>query len=79
MSRSATKRVLTVLEGPLFRQVSTIAKRDGLSMSQKVRDLVRDAIDRDEDADLTAIVESRIKGGGRWISHDAFWRKVGVK
>lgn len=48
-------------------------------MSQKVRDLVRDALDRDEDADLLAMVESRRKKGGRWISHDSFWSRAGVK
>jgi hypothetical protein len=79
VTKNATKRVLTVLESPLFNQVSRIAKRDGLSLSQKVRDLVRDAVERDEDADLTTVVESRMKAGGRWITHDAFWRKVGVK
>lgn len=79
MPRSATRRVLTVLEDPLFTQVSRIAERDGVSMSQKVRDLVRDALDRDEDADLLSMVESRRKKGGRWIAHESFWSRAGVK
>lgn len=79
MSKTSTRRVLTVLEAPLFTQVSKIAKRDGLSMSQKVRDLLRDAVERDEDADLVTVVQARKKSGGKWHGHDDFWQKAAVK
>lgn len=79
MPKTATRRVLTVLEDPLYAQVSRIARRDGVSLSQKVRDLVRHAMEHDEDADLLALVEKRRKKPGRWIAHDTFWRQAGVK
>lgn len=52
-------RVHTVLEAPLHKAVSLLAKRDGVSLSQKVRDLVREAIEYLEDAALDAFAERR--------------------
>lgn len=73
---AATRRVLTLLEPPLFEQVNHMAERDGVSLSQKVRDLVREAIERDEDADLATLVSERRSKGGRFLPPDAFWRAV---
>lgn len=76
MGQSSTKRVLTVLEERLYKHVIRLADRDGVSVSQKVRDLVVDAVERDEDADLLSLVESRRKKGGKLIPHDDFWKKA---
>lgn len=64
-------RVNTVLEQPLFQAVETLAKQDGVSLSQKVRDLVREALDLVGDQGLEAIVRRRRKAGRRqgWVSH----------
>lgn len=52
-------RVHTVLEAPLYRVVAKLAREEGLSMSQKVRDLVRDAVAQLEDLELAAMAEER--------------------
>ena len=52
-------RVNTVLEPPLFRAVERLARYDGVSLSQKVRDLVRDAVELVEDERLESIARER--------------------
>lgn len=71
---SVAQRVLALLEKPLFRQVVHMAERDGLSLSQKIRDLVREGIERDEDADLLMTAMERKATGGRLVPHAEFWR-----
>ena len=43
-------RLNVVMERPLYYVVSQLAKRDGMSRSLKARDLLREAIETDEDA-----------------------------
>jgi hypothetical protein len=52
-------RVNTVLETPLFRVVQRLAKNDGVSLSEKVRDLVREAVELVEDEGLEALARTR--------------------
>ncbi len=54
-------RVNVVLEKPLYRQVDRLAKRDGVSLSLKVRDLIREALETEEDLALAAFAEAREK------------------
>lgn len=54
-------RVNVVLEKPLYRTVEQLAKRDGLSLSLKVRDLIREALEIEEDIALGEFAESREK------------------
>ncbi len=54
-------RVNVVLEKPLFRTVEQLAKRDGLSLSLKVRDLVKEALEIEEDIALSEWAEAREK------------------
>lgn len=79
MRTKGSHRVLAVLEKRLYGHVTHLARRDGVSLSQKVRDLVREAVERDEDADLLALVIERRKKGGRFIPHEAFWKQRGVR
>lgn len=79
MVEHASQRILTVLEKPLAGRLARLARRDGVSLSQKVRDLVRDAIERDEDADLLALAEERKRKPARWLDHDVYWRKAAAK
>ena len=67
-------RINTVLEPPLFEAVETLAKRDRVSLSQKVRDLLREALELVEDEGLEAIAHSRRKG--KWISHAEVKRQL---
>ncbi len=72
-------RVNVVLEEPLFRAVETLSKRDGVSLSQKVRDLVREALELTEDAGLEAIVERRRAAKGRgWVTRADVIRRLKI-
>ena len=42
-------RLNVVLERPVYRSVKQLAKRDGISLSLKARDLIRDALELYED------------------------------
>lgn len=52
-------RINIVLERPLRDAVRRLARRDGISMSAKVRDLVTRALEDEEDAALVALAEQR--------------------
>ena len=54
-------RINVVLEKPLYRNVERIAKKDGVSLSLKVRDLVREALEMEEDIALASVAEAREK------------------
>ncbi len=44
-------RLNVVLEPPLYLKVKKLAKKDGVSLSLKARDLIRDSLVRDQTAD----------------------------
>ncbi len=44
------RRITAVVEKPLYRRIKQAARAEGLSLSAKVRDLLREAIELDEDA-----------------------------
>ncbi len=68
-------RVNVVLEKPLYRQIEHLAKRDGVSLSLKVRDLVKEALEIEEDIALSAFAESREKTLKRTaaLKHTEVW------
>jgi len=68
-------RVNVVLEKSLYRTIENIAKRDGVSMSLKVRDLVKEALEIEEDIALSAFAESREKTFKKAtaLKHDKVW------
>ena len=68
-------RVNVVLEKPLYAAVDEIAKRQGLSKSMVVRDLIREAIELREDLVLAAFAEHREKTFDvkKAITHDEVW------
>ncbi len=71
-------RVNVVLEGPLYQGLCRWAKRDGVSLSLKVRDLVKEALDAEEDRLLTRFAETREKSFDRnkAMSHDQVWSRL---
>ncbi len=52
-------RINVVLEKPLYHTIEKLAYRDGVSLSLKVRDLVKEALEIEEDTALSAFGERR--------------------
>jgi len=68
-------RVNVVLEKPLYTNVERLAKRDGVSLSMKVRDLVSAALEIEEDIILAKFADVREKSFSRKksLKHDEVW------
>ncbi len=68
-------RINVVLEKPLYTAVEHLAKKDKVSLSLKVRDLVKEALEIEEDIALAAFAEKREKTFKRETSlkHDEVW------
>lgn len=52
-------RINVVLEKPLFHTIEMLAERDGVSLSLKVRDLVKEALEIEEDIALSQFAQKR--------------------
>jgi hypothetical protein len=52
-------RVNAVLERPLYDLVASWARRDGISLSVKVRDVFKAAVEAEEDGVLAELAEKR--------------------
>jgi len=52
-------RINVVLEKPLYQAVEWLASKEGVSLSLKVRDLVKEALEIEEDIALSAFAEKR--------------------
>ncbi|MBI5816425.1 MAG: hypothetical protein HZB29_12535 [Nitrospinae bacterium] len=72
---ASNPRINVVLEKPVYEKVESLARRDGVSLSLKVRDLVREAIEVDEDMALAAISEKRDKTfrKSKALRHEDVW------
>jgi hypothetical protein len=70
-------RVMTVLERPLYQRIKRAARAQGLSLSAKVRDLLREAIELDEDAYWVREGEKRLATFDRSkaLTHEQVWKK----
>ena len=68
-------RINVILEDPLYETVEHLAKRDGMSLSMKVRDLVKEALEIREDIALTSFAEKREKTfrKSKSLKHDEVW------
>lgn len=68
-------RVNVVLEKPLYRNIEYLAKRDGVSLSLKVRDLIKEAMEIEEDIVLSVLAEKREKTFRKStaLKHDEVW------
>jgi len=76
---SAHPRINTVLEPPIYKAVKRLAARDRVSLSQKVRDLVREALELLEDAALEQLVTERRKNRAPSIPHAELKRRVRIR
>jgi len=68
-------RVNVVLEKPLYDSVRRLAAKEDISLSLKIRDLVKDALEAHEDAALAEFAEERQKTfrRSRGLSHKQVW------
>ncbi len=72
-------RISTVVERPIYEAVAMLAKKDGVSLSQKAGDLLLHALELIEDAGLEAIVERRRKNLGKSIPLTEVKRRFRIK
>jgi transcriptional antiterminator Rof (Rho-off) len=72
-------RLNVVLERPLYSTLSRLARRDGTSLSVKARDLLREALEAQEDLVLASAAEARERtfDRSRALSHAKTWRSAG--
>ena len=68
-------RINVVLEEPLYKAVEQLAKRDNVSLSLKMRDLIKEALEIEEDIALSAFAEKRDKTLSKAIAlkHNEVW------
>jgi hypothetical protein len=68
-------RIHVVLEKPLYLAVETLAHRESISLSMKVRDLVKEAMETYEDMGLAAFAAKRAStfDHKKALSHDQTW------
>ncbi len=52
-------RINIVLDMPLYKNVRFLAEKDGVSLSAKVRELLKEAMETHEDIYLSALAEER--------------------
>jgi hypothetical protein len=72
---SQNPRINVVLDNSLYRNVQILAEKDKVSLSTKVRDLLKEALEIQEDIALSAFAEEREKS---WndpdaLSHNDVW------
>ncbi len=68
-------RVHVVLERPLYEALSSLATRDGVSLSLKARDLLKVALEMEEDVVLARFGERRERSFDRKkaLTHTQAW------
>ena len=68
-------RINVVLEKPLYESVRRLAANEEISLSLKIRDLVKEALDAQEDLALAEFAEEREKSfrRSRALSHKQVW------
>lgn len=73
---TTSPRVNVVLEKPLFLTLKKLAAKDGVSLSTKVRDLIREALEEYEDALLVQFASDRAKTFKRSeaLTHNQVWK-----
>ena len=68
-------RVNVVFEEPIYDSIRRLAKRDKVSLSLKVRDLVKEALEVEEDRGLAALAEGRERtyNASKALTHEQVW------
>ncbi|MFW6146987.1 MAG: toxin-antitoxin system, antitoxin component [Thermodesulfobacteriota bacterium] len=68
-------RINVVLNNVLYQNVRLLAEKDNVSLSAKVRDLLKEALEIQEDIALSEFAEQREKSwnDSQAITHDDVW------
>ncbi len=68
-------RINVVLDDSIYRNVKFLAEKDGVSLSNKVRDLIKDALEIQEDIYLASFAEEREEtlDISSSLSHEDVW------
>jgi len=68
-------RINVVFEKPIYSAIEHLAKKEGISMSLKVRDLVKEALELEEDITLSIFAEERERTfkKERALKHSDVW------
>jgi len=76
----ATKnpRLQILLEKPLYAAVAALAGEEGVSMSTKARDLIREALEHLEDVALSEVVEIRARKPAKLVGMTQMRRRLGA-
>ncbi len=74
---SKNPRLTAVVEKPLYRRLKESAQREGISMSTRVRDLLIQALEWEEDRFWVREADRRMKTFDRRkaLSHEQVWGK----
>ena len=72
---SKNPRINVVLEKPLYKDVEHLAKKEGVSLSLKVRDLIKEALEIKEDIALTrfAVKREQTFRRAKVLKHTEVW------
>ena len=72
---SQKPRVNIVLDDFLYQNVRFLAEKDNISLSAKVRDLLKEALEIQEDIALSRFAEEREKSwdDSKALTHDDVW------
>ena len=71
------RRIVAVVAKPLYRRIKQAARVEGLSLSAKVRHLLREAIELEEDAYWVREGEKRLTTWNRSqaLTHEQVWKQ----
>ena len=72
---SKNPRINVVLDDSLYKNIQFLAETDGVSLSAKVKDLIKEALEVQEDLHLAALAEEREKTWDKSTTrtHDEIW------
>jgi hypothetical protein len=75
MMPARNPRINVVIEDRLYEMVRFLAENEGVSLSAKVRDLIREALEVQEDIHLTRFAEARVTSSENRsdLSHEEVW------
>lgn len=68
-------RINVVVERPLHSAIGRLARRDGATLSTKARDLLREAVELEEDIALGQLADERARSFDRRtaLTHEQVW------
>ena len=68
-------RINVVLEKPIYRSVRYLAEKEGISLSLKARDLIKEALELEEDIALALFAEKRERSFSKTkaLKHSEVW------